>query len=401
MVSKNAFLFILITIMIDSTGLGIIIPSLPSLVAETAHVSLEESTTYYGWILGSYALVQFIFAPIVGGLSDRYGRKPILLMSLLGLGLDYIFMYFAPSLFWLVLGRCISGMFGASFTTASAYIADVSSPESKTRNFGMVGAAFGIGFVVGPAIGGLLGDLSLRAPFLFAAGLSLLNFLYGLFVIKESLPVEHRRSFSLSRSNPIGAVFQMKKYKALAGLFVAFFLYYLAGMAIHSSWVYYTEEKFSWSKTDVGISLAVVGVCIAIVQGGLTGKIASRFGDIRTGLIGFTIFLFAVLGIAFASESWMLYALMIPYAFTGLAGPAIKSIMSNHTADNEQGELQGSITSIISIAEVIGPPIMMWLYTATTVGLAESDKFYGSPYVLAAFFVVIALLVFIFSTKKP
>lgn len=400
MASKNAMLFIFITIVIDSTGLGIIIPSLPSLVAETADITLDESKDIYGLILGAYAFMQFIFAPIVGGLSDRFGRRPILLMSLFGLGIDYIFMYFAPSLFWLVLGRCVSGMFGASFTTASAYIADISTKENKTRNFGMVGAGFGIGFVLGPAIGGFLADLDIRSPFLFAAGLSLLNLLYGYIVLKESLPVEKRRPFNLKRSNPIGAVKQMAKYKTMAGLFVVIFLYYMAAMAIQSSWVYFTEEKFNWTKTDVGISLAVVGICIAIVQGGLTGRIAKAFGDIRTGMLGLTIYIFALLGIAFATQGWMLYALMIPYAFTGLAGPAIKGIMSNNTAEDEQGELQGSITSIISFAEIIGPPIMMWLFATTTVGLAEEDKVYGSPYLLAAVYVVIAITLFAFATRK-
>lgn len=400
MASKNAMLFIFITIVIDSTGLGIIIPSLPSLVAETANVSLEESKNYYGWILGAYAFMQFVFAPIVGGLSDRFGRRPVLLMSLFGLGIDYIFMYFAPTLFWLVLGRCISGMFGASFTTASAYIADVSTKENKTKNFGMVGAGFGIGFVIGPAIGGFLGDLDIRSPFLFAAGLSLLNVLYGFFVLKESLPFEKRRKFDFKRSNPIGAIIQMKKYKSLSGLFIVMFLYYMAAMAIQSSWVYFTEEKFAWSKLDVGISLAVVGICIAIVQGGLTGKISAKFGDIRTALIGLTIYIMALLGIAFAPEGWMLYALMVPYAFTGLAGPAIKAIMSNNTAEDEQGELQGSITSIISLAEIVGPPIMMWLFTLTTVGLAQEDKVHGSPFILASVFVLSALTIFVFATKK-
>lgn len=393
-------LFIFITIMIDSTGLGIIIPSLPSLVAETANVSLEESKAYYGWILGAYAFMQFVFAPIVGGLSDRFGRRPILLLSLFGLGIDYIFMYFAPTLFWLVLGRCVSGMFGASFTTASAYIADVSTKENKTKNFGMVGAAFGIGFVIGPAIGGFLGDLDIRSPFLFAAGLSLLNVLYGFFVLKESLPVEKRRKFNIRRSNPIGAVLQMNKYKSLSGLFVVLFLYYLAAMAIQSSWVYFTEEKFEWSKFDVGISLAVVGVCIAIVQGGLTGRISAAFGNVRTALLGLTIYILALLGIAFAPEGWMLYALMVPYAFTGLAGPAIKAIMSNNTAEDEQGELQGSITSIISLAEIVGPPIMMWLFAKTTIGLPDAEKVYGSPFMLSAFFVVLAITIFAFSTRK-
>ncbi len=398
--SKAAILFILITIVIDSTGLGIIIPSLPSLVAEAADVTLEESSAYYGYIVMSYALMQFIFSPLIGGLSDRYGRKPVLLLSLFGLAVDYVFMYYAPSLIWLVVGRCISGAFGASFTTAAAYIADVSSPENKTKNFGYIGAAFGIGFVLGPAIGGFLADYDLRSPFMFAAILSGLNMLYGLFVLKESLPVEKRRKFNLLRSNPIGAVFQMRKYKNLAGLFAVFFLYYFAAMAIQTGWVYYTEGKFLWSKTDVGLSLAVVGICIAIVQGGLTGRIAKTFGNIRTGMLGLLLFFLSDLAIAFASEGWMLYVLMIPYAFTGLAGPAVRSIMSNNTADDEQGELQGSLTSIMSLAEIIGPPVMMWVFGMTTIGLAEHERFYGSPFLLGSLVVLIALVIFAFSTRK-
>jgi DHA1 family tetracycline resistance protein-like MFS transporter len=392
--------FIFITIMIDSTGLGIIIPSLPSLVAETANVTLEESTVYFGWIIGSYAFMQFLFSPIMGGLSDRYGRRPVLLFSLFGLGVDYLFMYFAPSLVWLVIGRCISGMFGASFTTASAYIADVSNKENKTKNFGMVGAAFGVGFVFGTAIGGLLGDFDPRSPFLVAAGLSLLNLAYGFFVLKESLPVSKRRPFSLKRSNPIGAIKQMRKYKTLSGLFLVIFLYYLAGTAIHVSWVFYTAEKFTWSLSEVGVSLAIVGVCIAVVQGGLTGRFAKAYGDIKTAFIGLFIFILALVGIAFAKEGWMLYALMIPYAFTGLASPAIKAIMSNNTIEEEQGELQGSITSIISVAEIIGPLMMMWLFAYTTIDIAEGSKFYGSPFLLGSVFVVLATIVFTSATKK-
>ena len=243
---KNAFLFIFITIVIDSTGLGIIIPSLPSLVADIAHISIKESAKYYGPILGCYAFMQFLFSPIIGALSDRFGRRPILLLSLFGLGVDYVFMYFAPSLMWLVVGRCLAGMFGASYTTATAYIADISTPETKTKNFGMVGAAFGIGFVIGPAIGGLLGDFNMRAPFLFAAGLSLLNLIYGAIVLKESLSLENRRAFSWKRSNPIGAFFQLKKYKKFEWVFVVLFLLFLGSMAIQSTWNYYTIEKFGW-----------------------------------------------------------------------------------------------------------------------------------------------------------
>lgn len=389
--SKNAFAFIFITIVIDSTGLGIIIPSLPSLVSEVSNVSISESANYYGLILGSYALMQFVFSPIIGSLSDHYGRRPILLMSLFGLGIDYVFMYFAPSLVWLVVGRCLSGMFGASYTTASAYIADISTPENKTKNFGLVGAAFGIGFVIGPAIGGLLGNFNMRAPFLFAAGLSLLNLVYGFFVLKESLPVESRRDFSWKRSNPIGAFFQLSKYKGFAWVFVVLFLLYLGGMAIHSTWNYYTMEKFDWKIKDVGLSLTAVGVCIAIIQGGLAGKISQKLGDVKTAYLSLIITFVTMNAIAFATSSWMLYAFMLPYAFSGLADPAIRSIMSNKTSESEQGELQGVITSVLSIAEILGPPMMMAIfYYFSTL----SNPIYGMPFIVGSVFIVTALLLF-------
>ena len=388
---KNAFLFIFITIVIDSTGLGIIIPSLPSLVADIAHISIKESAKYYGPILGCYAFMQFLFSPIIGALSDRFGRRPILLLSLFGLGVDYVFMYFAPSLMWLVVGRCLAGMFGASYTTATAYIADISTPETKTKNFGMVGAAFGIGFVIGPAIGGLLGDFNMRAPFLFAAGLSLLNLIYGAIVLKESLSFENRRAFSWKRSNPIGAFFQLKKYKKFAWVFVVLFLLFLGAMAIQSTWNYYTIEKFGWKIRDVGYSLTAVGVCIAIVQGGLAGKISKKLGDEKTATLSMVITVFTMLAIAFAANSWMLYAFMLPYAFSGLANPAISSIMSNKTSENEQGELQGVMTSVLSIAEIIGPPMMMAIfYFFSTL----SNPILGMPFVFGSLFIFIALILF-------
>lgn len=399
MQNKNALFFILIVIVLDGTGLGIIIPSLPSLVAETAHVSLEESTNYYMWILGAYAVMQFIFAPIVGGLSDRFGRRPILLISMFGLAVDYVFMYYAPDIAWLFLGRCISGALGASYTTAAAYIADVSTPENKTRNFGMIGAAFGLGFVIGPAIGGLLGHMDIRSPFLLAAGLALLNFLYGVFVLKESLPVENRRPFNILRSNFIGAIVQIFKYKSLGWLFLVIFLYFLGGMAIQSTWVYYTQEKFEWSRWEVGVSLSIVGICIAIVQGGLAGIFAKRMGEVKTSILSLSVFLVAVIAIGLSTESWMLYALMLPYAFSGLAGPSIQSIMSNSTADNAQGELQGSITSIMSIAEIIGPFLMMEIFTLTTVDLPPDERIYGSPYFLGGLMVLLALFILLFALR--
>jgi DHA1 family tetracycline resistance protein-like MFS transporter len=396
--TKFAFVFIFITIIIDSTGLGIIIPSLPSLVADVSNVGVSESAKYYGIILGSYALMQFIFSPIIGSLSDHYGRRPILLMSLFGLGLDYVFMYFAPSIAWLVIGRCLSGMFGASYTTASAYIADISTPENKTKNFGLVGAAFGIGFIIGPAIGCLLGDFNMRAPFLFAAGLSLLNLIYGAFVLKESLALENRRNFSFTRANPIGAFFQLKKYKNFAWVFVVIFLLFFGAMAIQSTWNYYTMEKFGWKIKDVGLSLTFVGICIALIQGALAGTLSKKIGNIKTAYLSISITIITMILIGAASQSWMIYCLMLPYAFSGLADPAIRAILSNKTSESEQGELQGVITSVLSIAEILGPPIMMALFYFFTTH--TKSPIYGIPFYFGALIVTVALILFYRIVKK-
>jgi DHA1 family tetracycline resistance protein-like MFS transporter len=335
--------------------------------------------------------MQFLFSPIIGSLSDRYGRRPILLMSLFGLGIDYVFMYFAPSLFWLIIGRCLSGMFGASFTTASAYIADISTPENKTKNFGMVGAAFGIGFIIGPAIGGLLGNFDIRAPFLFAAGLSLLNLIYGTVVLKESLAIENRREFSWKQANPVGAFFDLKKYKSFALVFIVLFLLYMGGMAIHSTWNYYTIEKFQWNINDVGLSLAAVGVCIAMVQGGLAGKISAKLGNEKTALLSMGLTFITMNAIAFATHSWMLYLFMLPYAFSGLSDPAIRAIMSNKTSESEQGELQGVITSVLSIAEIIGPPMMMAIFHFS---VRLYNPIYGMPFIVGSVIILSAVFLF-------
>lgn len=398
--SKNAMIFIFITITLDAAGVGIIIPTLPELIADVGNMSLDDSKGYYLLMGVVYAVMQFIFSPVIGGLSDRFGRRPVLLLSLFGLGLDYLIMYFAPSLVWLVIARCVSGMFGASFSTAMAYIADVSEPENKTRNFGMVGAAFGVGFIIGPAIGGFLGEVGVRVPFLVAAGVSLLNVIYGFVVLKETLPPEKRRKFNWKRSNPIGAVIQIAKYKALGFLFAVIFLYYLAGTAIQFTWVYMTKEKFDWSEGDVGLSLAVVGICVAVVQGALAGIFSKKFGDIKTSYFSLIMFALSVVGIGLATEGWMLFALMLPYALTGLAGPAIQSIMSNNTSESEQGELQGTVTSVLSLSEILGPLIMMPLYSLTTVGLPESERIYGTPYFAAAILVVIGTLLFRMAVKR-
>jgi DHA1 family tetracycline resistance protein-like MFS transporter len=389
---KSALIFILVTICLDSIGLGIIIPSFPTLISETAAVPISQASQYFGWVMGAYAFMQFIFSPLIGNLSDRFGRRPILLISVLGMSLDYLVMYFAPDLWWLVIGRAVSGIFGASFTSATAYIADISTPDKRAQNFGMIGAAFGIGFVIGPAIGGLLSDFGARTPFLVAAVFSMANFIYGFIVLKESLPVENRRAFDWKRSNPFGALQQMKRFKKLKYLFLVSFLTILTTMCVHSTWNFYSMEKFGWTTKEVGISLAVVGVCFGVVQGALTGKIVAKFGQKNVAKLGLFLSIFVLMGMGLIYHGWMMYAIILPYAFTGIVDPAIRSIISGQVQSNEQGELQGIFTSLMSLAEIIGPPLFMWFYYNFKSSVPHSNIGLGTPFFVAAF---IALLAFI------
>ncbi len=396
---KSALLFILVTICLDSIGLGIIIPSFPTLISETAHVPISQASQYFGWVMGAYAFMQFIFSPLIGNLSDRFGRRPILLISVLGMSLDYMVMYFAPDLWWLVIGRAVSGIFGASFTSASAYMADISTPDKRAQNFGMIGAAFGIGFVIGPAIGGLLSDFGARTPFLVAAFFSMANFIYGFIVLKESLPVENRRAFEWKRSNPFGALQQMKRFKKLKYLFLVSFLTVLTTMCVHSTWNFYSMEKFGWTTKEVGISLAVVGVCFGVVQGALTGKIVAKIGQRNAAKLGLFLSIFVLMGMGLIYQGWMMYAIILPYAFTGIVDPAIRSIISGQVQSNEQGELQGIFTSLMSLAEIIGPPLFMWFYYNFKSSVPNSNLGLGTPFLVAAFIALLAFLLISWTLK--
>lgn len=398
--SKNAIFFILITICIDSIGLGIIIPSLPTLIAETVGVSQNESSWHAIWITIAFAGTQFLFAPVVGNLSDRFGRRPILMLSLAGLAIDYVFMYFAPTFGWLVVGRIISGMFGASFTTAAAYIADISDDDTRARNFGLIGAAFGIGFIVGPAIGGLVSDLGSRAPFLVAAFLSGVNLLYGMFVLKESLPADQRRKFEWKRANPLGAILQLHRFGFLKYAFIVVLFLLLSNSAVHSVWNYYTHARFGWTPKIVGISLMMVGICFGVIQGGLSGLIIKKLGEQKTAIYGLLLDMLVVLLIGLSTQGWMLFALILPYALAGLVDPALRSILSSKTKNNEQGELQGIFTSLMSIAEIIGPAIMLWVFYKTA-PMGEKDPFwFGTPFFLGGIFALIALILMIWIFRK-
>lgn len=383
--------FIFVTILIDTIGFGIIIPVLPNLIIELTHGTTSEAARIGGWLIFAFAIVQFLCAPVLGGLSDRYGRRPILLGSLFGFGLDYIFLALAPTLSWLFLGRIIAGALGASFTTAAAYIADISPPEKRGQNFGMMGAAFGLGFIIGPAIGGLLGAYGPRVPFLAAATLSLLNWLYGYFVLPESLKTENRRAFDWKRANPAGSLLNLKRYPVVLGLVASLMLIYIAAHAIQSNWSYYTMEKFNWGPAMIGISLAVVGLLIAIVQGGLIRVIIPAWGQKNSLYTGLAFYSMGFFLLALATESWMMFAFLIPYCLGGIAGPALQGIISGQVPPNEQGELQGALTSLMSVTSIIGPLLMTQLFAAFT-GASNPYYFPGAPMVMGGILTLISLL---------
>lgn len=364
---KAAIGFIFITLLIDVTGFGVIIPVMPKLIEQLLGINdISKVSQYGGWLTFAYAFMQFLFAPVLGNLSDKYGRRPVLLFSLFGLGIDYIFLAFAPSIIWLFVGRLIAGVTGASFTTAAAYIADISTPENRAQNFGMIGAAFGLGFIIGPLIGGLLGELGPRVPFIVAACLALTNWLYGYFVLPESLDQEHRRPFEWKRANPLGSLLQLRKYPAVGGLVGSFVLVYLGAHAVQTNWSYFNIEKFHWSPKMIGFSLGAVGLLVGLVQGGLVRVINPRIGNERSVYIGLGLYALGMLLFAFASQSWMMFVFLIPYCLGGIAGPALQSIISGHVPPSEQGELQGALTGLMSATSIVGPLIMTNLFAYFT-----------------------------------
>lgn len=364
---KAAIGFIFITLLIDITGLGLIIPVMPKLIEELLHTSdVSKASQYAGWLTFAYAITQFVFAPVLGNLSDKYGRRPVLLFSLLGFGIDYLFLSFAPTIGWLFVGRIIAGITGASFTTASAYIADISTNENRAQNFGMIGAAFGLGFILGPMIGGLLGELGPRVPFFVAAGLALLNCAYGYFVLPESLDKEHRRAFEWRRANPIGSLLQLKKYPAVSGLIISMILIYIAGHSVQSNWSFFNIERFDWSPKMIGISLGIVGLLVGGVQGGLVRIVNPKIGNEKSIYLGLGLYALGLLLFAFATQGWMMFVFLVPYCLGGIAGPALQSIISGHVPPNEQGELQGALTSLMSATSIIGPPLMTNLFAYFT-----------------------------------
>ncbi|HEX9513566.1 MAG TPA: TCR/Tet family MFS transporter [Puia sp.] len=356
---KAAIGFIFITLLIDIMGWGLIIPVMADLVAQLKGIPVNQASTYGALLLSVFAITQFLFAPVMGNLSDRYGRRPVLLFSLLGFGIDYIILALAPAYGWLFIGRVIAGITGASFTTATAYIADVSTDAtSRAKNFGMIGAAFGLGFVLGPALGGLLATWGIRAPFYAAAALCLLNCLYGYFLLPESLSKDNRRPFDWKRANPFGSLKFLTRHPEIGGLALSFFLIYLGAQSVQGNWNYFTIYRFNWSEKMVGISLAVVGVLVGGVQGGLTRVVNPRIGNEKSIYLGLSFYTLGLVLFAFATQGWMMFAFLIPYCLGGICGPSLQSVISGHVPSNHQGELQGALTSLMSLTTIIGPLIM-------------------------------------------
>ena len=361
--NRNAAIgFIFITLLIDVIGFGIIIPVMPGLIAGLKHVDISTAAKYGSYLTVAYAFTQFIFAPVLGNLSDKYGRRPVLLFSLFGFGVDYIFLALAPGYGWLFIGRVIAGIAGSSFTTAAAYIADISTAATRAKNFGMIGAAFGLGFIIGPVLGGFISHFGERMPFYAAATLALVNCAYGFFVLPESLKKENRREFNWKKANPVSSLLKLKKFPSIGGLILSMLFVYIAAHAVMSNWNYFTIHRFNWDKKTVGISLGVVGVLVGAVQGGLTRVIIPRLGNEKSIYLGLSLYAVGMFLFGMANQSWMMFVFLIPYCLGGFAQPAIQAVMAGKVPPNEQGELQGALTSIMSLASIIGPLVMNNLF---------------------------------------
>lgn len=391
--SKQAAIgFIFVTLLIDTMGWGLIIPVMADLISQLKRIPVNEASPYGGYLLTAFALTQFLCAPVVGNLSDRYGRRPVLLCALLGFGIDYIILALAPAYGWLFIGRVIAGITGASFTTATAYIADISNESNRAKNFGMIGAAFGLGFVLGPALGALLSHWGVRAPFYAAAILCLLNCLYGYFLLPESLDKSNRRAFDWKRANPFGSLRFLTSHPEIGGLAISFFLIYLGAQSVQGNWNFFTQYRFGWSDGMIGISLAVVGVLIGGVQAGLTRVINPKIGNEKSIYLGLSLYTLGLVLFAFATQGWMMFAFLVPYCLGGICGPSLQAVISGHVGSNQQGELQGALTSLMSLTTVIGPLIMTNVFAYFTSNKAPFH-FPGIHFLIGAVCMLLSIII--------
>ncbi len=426
---KAAIAFILVTLFIDILGIGIIVPVLPELVkqlvkddptgllpaglADAFGNSMTASTKdlsvagnfaragqYVGVISATYALMQFLFAPILGALSDRFGRRPVILVSLFGLGIDFLIQGFATSIWWLFLGRLLAGIMGANFATANAYIADVSTDDTRARNFGFVGMMFGLGFTIGPALGGLLGGYELRLPFFVAAGLALVNWLYGYFVLPESLPADKRSAFTLANANPLGALRRVRVYPMVAGLAAVFACKSLAQRGLENVWVLYTDFRYGWDASMNGYALGLVGIMAVVVQGGLVRPTVRRLGERGTVIVGTLVGAFSFLGYGLASNGWIIPGIIVFGAFAGVSGPAIQSLVTSHVDESEQGKIQGALTSLTSLTNIIAPILFNTILFSYFISDDAPVKVPGAPFFLGFFLLLLSIAIAIRVFRK-
>lgn len=382
-------IFIFVTVLLDAIGIGIIIPIMPEIIKRFG-TDAQFVSTYFGYFISVYAFMQFVASPFLGALSDKYGRRPVLLLSLLGGGLDYLLMAYAPSLFILFIGRVIAGLTGANQTVASSYMADISDDSNRAKNFGLIGAAFGVGFVIGPALGGFVGSFGHHYPFIVAAIMTLVNFFFGLFILPESLPENARRHMEISKINPISSFKGLKKRPELVLFFALFGLINLAGLVHPTIWTLYTEYKFKWSSMEVGFSLTAVGLALGIGQGVFTGIFTKRFNELKTFIIGTIVATISYFLYAIATESWMVYAIIAFIMVSVIAPPALQALMAKQVSPNEQGELQGTLFSLMSLTSIIAPLIYTKLFSYYTED--KTHLFPGAPYIAAMVFSILCLI---------
>ena len=359
---KPALGFIFVTLVLLMLGVGIIIPVLPGLITQFNGGSVAEGSGSYGWLVGVYATMQFIASPILGSLSDRYGRRKVILVALAGSAVDYVVMGFAPTLGWLFVARMISGVTAGALAACNAYIADVTPPEKRAQAYGLLGAAFGVGFVIGPAMGGILGQYGLRVPFFGAAVIVAANWLYGAFLLPESLAVENRRPFSWKRANPVGSLMALRKFRGVVDLAWMYFINNFAQTMLQNVWVLYTGYRYHWSTLQEGLSLTFVGVMTAVVQGGFMKRIIGLVGERKALVIGLVTSAAVFVGYGTATQGWMIYALIVLGSFGGIAGPAAQSLITKHVPPNEQGALQGSLSGLLSLSYIFGPILAAWSF---------------------------------------
>ncbi|MES2488629.1 MAG: TCR/Tet family MFS transporter [Pseudomonadota bacterium] len=395
---RAAVIFIFITVVLDVLAFGIIIPVLPQLVVEFMHGDTASAASIYGIFGAAWALMQFVFSPLLGMVSDRYGRRPVILLSCFGLGLDYVFMALAPTLWWLFLGRIISGITAASFSTAGAYIADVTPAEKRASAFGMIGAAWGLGFIVGPAIGGLLGAVDPRMPFWGAAALALINAAYGFFVLPESLAPENRTGFSWKKANPVGALKLLRSHPELSGLSIVNALFAMAHHVLPSTFVLYAGYRYGWDTRTVGLMLALTGVCNVIVQAVLIKPVVARLGERKAILLGLLAGALGFLIYGTATTGWWFVWGTPVFSLMGLFGPAAQGMMTRRVSASEQGQLQGANSSIMGITGIIAPALFTQTF-AFFIATHRSWELPGAPFILAALLMVVALLLAVRVTR--